>query len=124
MDALENMDWSDYGARILFLITDAGALGGDRCLLPRPAWMQRRFWKPHHDAGRALCCRLLAPIGRQSHQAGQGISIGNYPRIPTPISAICMYPFRQAISTASARHESTSRSVYTQLVRMSPPASR
>ncbi len=25
-DALENMDWSGYGARILFLITDAGAL--------------------------------------------------------------------------------------------------
>jgi len=29
MDALEKMDWSDYGARILFLITDAGSLRGD-----------------------------------------------------------------------------------------------
>lgn len=26
MTALDNMDWSDYGARVLFLITDAGAL--------------------------------------------------------------------------------------------------
>ncbi len=29
MDALEKMDWSDYGARILFLITDAGSLRGN-----------------------------------------------------------------------------------------------
>jgi serine/threonine-protein kinase PpkA len=26
MTALDNMDWSDYGARVLFLITDAGAI--------------------------------------------------------------------------------------------------
>ena len=127
MNALDNMDWSDYGARILFLITDAGALSS-----------KDPFAATGMDAGqisevaqqrqiKIFVLHLLTPQGVKNHKLAEAqyrnLASATIPGIQDtyiPIPAGDVNRFGQEIEGLA--------SVYTQLVRdvaagkpLSPP---
>ena len=116
MDALEKMDWSDYGARILFLITDAGSLRGDDPFSATGMNEAQILAAAQRQQVKIFVLHLLTPQGVKNHASAENqyrqLSAEANPRIGdlyVPIPTGDVERFGKEMKRLA--------SVYTQLVR-------
>jgi len=116
MDALEKMDWSDYGARILFLITDAGSLRGNDPFSATGMNEAQILAAAERQQVKIFVLHLLTPQGVKNHAAAENqyrqLSAEVNPRIgdlyvPIPTGDVDRF----------GKEMKRLASVYTQLVR-------
>lgn len=116
MDALENMDWSDYGARILFLITDAGALGGNDPFAATGMDAAQILEAAQQRQVTIFVLHLLTPSGVKNH----GPAKDQYRQLsanPNPYIGDLYVPIPAGDIDRFGQDMERLASVYTQLVR-------
>lgn len=116
MDALENMDWSDYGARILFLVTDAGALRGNDPFAATGMNEAQILEAAQRRQVKIFVLHLLTPQGVKNHKSAE-IQYRQLSADPNPRIGDLYVPIPAGDVDRFGKEMERLASVYTQLVR-------